>query len=222
MAAREDDGPADPPWELRPRLRGRLHLLAAVISLAGLAWLVRSAETAAGQVAAWVYGLSCVLLYGTSSSYHVFTRSPRARRVMQRADHSMIYVLIAGTFTPMCLLAMSDPWRWILLGGIWAAAIAGMVLTMAALERFRRWTFALYLVMGWAGVAAVPALLDEPIRLVLVFVAGVLYTVGAVLFSLHRPRLHPGWFGYHELWHLLGVLAGALFFAVNLALVQAS
>ncbi|MFN8040484.1 MAG: hemolysin III family protein [Acidimicrobiales bacterium] len=206
----------------RPRLRGRLHQVAAILSFGGLIWLVRSAETGPALAAAWIYGLACIALYLTSSSYHVFSRSPKARRVMQRLDHSMIYVLIAGTFTPLCILGMDGWWRWALLAVVWMGAIAGVVIKAVALERFTKLGFALYLVLGWVGLTALPALWAEPRLLLLILGGGVLYTVGAVLFALHKPRLSPTWFGYHELWHVFGIAAGALFFAANLSLVAAS
>ncbi|MEZ5139616.1 MAG: hemolysin III family protein [Acidimicrobiales bacterium] len=128
--------PAEVTLPMRPLLRGRLHQLALLASLVGLAWLVDAAETPRAQAVAWVYGLASVLLYLTSSSYHVFARSPRARRIMQRADHSMIFVLIAGTFTPMAVLAVDGGWKWPVLAAMWAGAVAGVVLKVAALDRF--------------------------------------------------------------------------------------
>ncbi len=205
----------------RPRLRGRLHLATAVVSVAGLVWLVRSAPSTEAVVAAWVYGVCSVLLYATSGSYHVFARSPRARRVLQRADHSMIYLLIAGSATPACVLLMGGWPRAALLGLLWAGAATGVVLKLVAFERFRRLSGALYIVLGWAGVLALPALLARPVALVLLLVAGLLYTGGAALFAVGRPRLSPRWFGYHEVWHTLGVTAGVLLFAMNLALIRA-
>lgn len=205
----------------RPRLRGRLHLVAAVVSVAGLVWLVRSAPSTEAVVAAWVYGVSAVLLYATSGTYHVFARSPRARTVMQRADHSMIYLLIAGSATPACVLLM-DGWpRAALLGLLWAGAATGVVLKLVAFERFKKLGAALYIVLGWAGVLALPALLSRPFALVLMVVAGLLYTAGAALFAAGRPRLSPRWFGYHEWWHTMGVAAGALLFVMNLGLIRA-
>lgn len=204
----------------RPRLRGRLHLLAAVVSVAGLVWLVRAAPSTEALIAAWVYGVSSVLLYTTSGTYHVFARSPRARRVMQRADHSMIYLLIAGSATPACVLLM-DGWpRAALLGLLWAGAATGVVLKLVAFDRFRKLSGALYIVLGWAGMLALPALLSRPTALVLIIVAGVIYTAGAALFAAGRPRLSPRWFGYHEWWHVMGVAAGALLFAMNLGLIR--
>ncbi len=205
----------------RPRLRGRLHLLTAVVSVAGLVWLVRSAPSTEAVVAAWVYGVCSVLLYAVSGTYHVFARSPRTRRIMQRADHSMIYLLIAGSATPACVLLM-DGWpRAALLGLLWAGAATGVVLKLVAFERLRRLSGALYIVLGWAGLLALPALLARPLALVLMVVAGVIYTGGAALFAAGRPRLSPRWFGYHEWWHTMGVTAGGLLFAMNLGLIRA-
>jgi hemolysin III len=204
----------------RPHLRGRLHLIWAVVSLGGLGWLVRSAFSGPARLAAWTYGVSCVLLYGASATYHVFARSERAQRLMQSIDHSMIYVLIAGTFTPVCLLVMTAPLNKLVLIGVWLAAALGAVRALVARHRFRRWGAALYLVMGWAGVVTIPALIDEPSRLALSLAGGVLYTVGAVLFAMRRPRLWPRWFGYHEVWHVFGVIAGAMFFVVNLGFIR--
>jgi hemolysin III len=210
----------EPNLIVRPVLRGRLHQAAFLASLAGLIWLVRSAPTPRAQAAAWVYGLASVLLYLTSSSYHVFARSPRARRIMQRADHSMIFVLIAGTFTPIAVLAVPNPWRWPALVFMWAGAVGGMVLKIVALDRFPRLGGALYIVLGWAGLAALPTLWSRPGTLALIVAGGALYTLGAILFASHRPRLSERWFGYHEVWHSFGLAAGALLFVANMGLVR--
>ena len=204
----------------RPRLRGRMHLAAAVLSVGGLVWLVAEASTRAAAVAAWIYGLAGIGLYLTSGTYHVFTRSERARRIMQRADHSMIYLLIAGSATPATLLLL-DGWARVgVFVALWAGAATGVTLKLVAFDRFRRLGATLYIVLGWAGLLLLPAFLDRPRDLALMVTAGVLYTVGAALFAARRPRLSPRWFGYHEVWHTLGVAAGALLFALNLGLVR--
>lgn len=205
----------------RPRLRGRLHQVALLVSLIGLVWLVHEAPTGRALVAAWIYGLASVLLYLTSSSYHVFAKSSRARRRMQRADHAMIFVLIAGSFTPTAILLLPDPWRWASLVAMWCGASAGIVLKLVALERFPRLGATLYIGLGWAATATFPVLARRPTTLALFAAGGVLYTVGAVLFALNRPRLSPRWFGYHEVWHTMGVAAGGLLYAANLGLVRA-
>jgi hemolysin III len=204
----------------RPRLRGRVHQVAAVTSVAGLAWLIAVAHTGRAVVAAVVYGIATIALYATSSSYHLYARSPRARTVMQRLDHSMIYVLIAATYTPACLLALHGAFRWTLLAIVWAGALLGVTVKLLALERLPKLGFSLYLVIGWAALLALPELVHRPLLLGLLGLGGILYTIGAVLFALRRPGRDAVWFGYHEYWHAFGVAAGAVFFAVNLGLVS--
>ncbi|MCU1356881.1 MAG: hemolysin family protein [Acidimicrobiales bacterium] len=206
---------------VRPILRGRLHQVAFLASIAGLVALVEQASTPRARAVAWIYGLASALLYLTSSSYHVFAKSPRARRIMQRADHSMIFVLIAGTFTPIAVLAVPSPWRWVALATMWTGAVGGVVLKVVALDRFPRLGGALYIVLGWVGVVIFPALWHRPETLLLIAAGGILYTIGAICFSMSRPRLSPRWFGYHEVWHSFGIVAGVLLFAANLGLVRA-
>jgi hemolysin III len=203
----------------RPRLRGRLHQAAAIASIGGLVWLLADAHSPQAVVAACVYGLAMIALYFTSSSYHLYARSPRARQVMQRLDHSMIYVLIAGTYTPVCLLALEGSMRWVLLAIVWTGAILGMAITLCALDRFPKLSFVLYLVLGWAALLAIPQLIDRPELFGLAIAGGALYTVGAILFALHQPGPNARWFGYHEYWHAFGIAAGVMFFAMNLGLI---
>ncbi|MFN8016569.1 MAG: hemolysin III family protein [Acidimicrobiales bacterium] len=212
------EAPSPPP---RPLLRGRLHQAAFVASIAGLVWLVESAPTPRARAVAWVYGVASVLLYLTSSTYHVFARSPRARRIMQRADHSMIFVLIAGSFTPMAVLGIDGDWKWAALAAVWVGAIGGVILKLAALDRFPRLGGAMYIVVGWAGIVILPAMWHRPWTLALVAVGGLLYTLGAILFALHRPILSERVFGYHEVWHAFGIAAGLALFVANLGLVRA-
>ena len=204
---------------LRPRLRGHLHAIAAALSVGALIWLMRSAATTQATVAAWIYGSAAILCYLTSSSYHIAARTERARMVMQRVDRSMIYVMIAGTFTPIAMLAMHGWWRWVLVALVWVGALFGVALLLPTRPRLPRFGAALYIILGWAGVAAMPALARHPGRLALVIAAGVLYTVGAILFQQKRPTLKPTWFGFHEFWHVMGTAAGALLFVVNLSII---
>ena len=205
----------------RPVLRGRLHQLALVASVFGLVLLVEVAPTTRARTVAWVYGLASVLLYLTSSSYHVFARSPRARRIMQRADHSMIFVLIAGTFTPLAVLGVHGAWKWPALVAVWVGALGGVMFKIFWLDRFPKLGGAMYIIVGWAGIVILPAMWHRPGTLALVALGGVLYTLGAILFALHRPVLSERWFGYHEVWHAFGIAAGAVLFVANLGLVRA-
>jgi len=202
-----------------PRLRGRLHQLAALASFGGIAWLLSDARTLAGVVAAWVYGIAMIALYATSSTYHIYARSPRARQIMKRLDHSMIYVLIAGTYTPVCLLALHGAERWALLGVVWTGALVGIGVTTVAHDRYRTLCSALYLVLGWAALAVVPTLARRPDLLAVAALGGAVYTVGALLFALHWPRRVARWFGYHEFWHVCSIAGGVAFFIVNLRLI---
>ncbi len=203
----------------RPRLRGRVHQVAAAVSLVCLVWLVAVAPTGTALLAAIVYGTAATALYLTSSSYHLYARAGRAYVVMRRLDHSMIYVLIAGTYTPVCLLALDGPLRWWLLGIVWVGALLGVLVTLLAFERIPYLTFVLSLVLGWAAVLALPDLLQRPGLLALAVVGGMLYTVGAIMFACQWPGRAARWFGYHEYWHAFGVAAGAAFFALNLVVI---
>jgi hemolysin III len=204
----------------RPRLRGHLHLAAVPIAAAGLVWMLVTASTATARWAAAVYGLACVALYAVSSGYHVFARQGRARTVMQRLDHATIYVAIAGTYTPVCLLALHGPLRPVLLASVWAGAIVGAAMRLVSWHRFQRLGAALYLVLGWAAVVALPSLRHRPGILALLVAGGLLYTAGAILFAARWPRRDARWYGFHELWHSFGLAAGALLFVANAALVR--
>lgn len=207
------------PLNPRPRLRGVLHAIAAVLSVGALVVLVRSAASPQQRIAAWIYGSAAILCYLTSSSYHIAARTERARVVMQRVDRSMIYVMIAGTFTPVGLLAMDRWWRWIVVGVVWVGAMFGIALLLPPRPRLPRFGGALYVILGLGAVAAMPALARDPGRLAAVLIAGFLYLLGALLFQWKRPILRPTWFGYHEFWHVMGVAAGALLFVVNFTLI---
>ncbi|MGZ4759557.1 MAG: PAQR family membrane homeostasis protein TrhA [Acidimicrobiales bacterium] len=204
----------------RPRLRGRLHQAAIPVALLGLWWLVATAPNSTARLAAWVYGLAGVSLYTVSSSYHVFARDGRAHELMQRADHATIYVLIAGSFTPICLLGLSGPLRYGLLALVWGGAVAGICIKVFAFTRAGVVGSALYLVLGWLGIAAIPVLIAHPLIGGLILAAGVLYTVGAVLFATGHPRWNSRWYGFHEVWHTFGLAAGVLLFAANLLLIS--
>jgi hemolysin III len=204
-----------------PRLRGRIHQAAAVAALIGLAWLVSIARDTRELAAAWVYGGAMVLLYAVSSSYHVFAHGPRVRPIMRRLDHSMIFVLIGGTYTPVCLLALHGTYGWALLVAVWAGALVGIALKVAGLERYRRISAPLYIVLGWLAVLALPQLHQRTDLLAPALLGGLLYTGGAVLFARGWPGRVATWFGYHEWWHVFTLVAGVCFFAMNAHLIGA-
>lgn len=194
--------------------------MSAFAAVGGLVVLVDSARGIQASVGAWIYGLASIGLYTVSATYHVFARSPRLRAIMQRADHTMIYVLIAGTFTPVVLVTLHGSAEVAALAIMWLGASIGIVMKMVWFDRFPKFGGALYIVLGWAGVMALPALWPRPVSLALITIGGILYTVGAALFATKRPRWNGRWFGYHEVWHTFGVAAGVMLFIANLNLLR--
>jgi hemolysin III len=199
----------------RPRWRGRLHTWAFLAAIPGGIFLLFQADGPLPIIATAVYVVSVLALFGTSASYHTLAQSPRAREIMQRLDHSMIFVLIAGTYTPLALVALPRAWGIPVLCVVWAGAILGMVLKLAAFERSGRLGYVLYPVLGWTAVVAMPVMVSHlsPTQLGLVIAGGLLYTIGIPVLVRKRPDPWPTTFGYHEVWHSFTVLAGACHFA---------
>jgi len=206
-----------------PTWRGRLHQIAFFVAIpAGIA-LVALARGTSARVVAAVYAVSLVGLYGTSATYHRLARSPRARLWMKRLDHSMIFVLIAGTVTPVAVLVVGPPWSVVLLGVVWGGAALGIALKMFVIDGFRVLTGTLYIVLGWVAVLTLPQLVRglSIASLVLVVAGGVLYTVGAVVLLRKRPDPSPSTFGYHEVWHSMVVAGSACHYVAVLLIVLA-
>jgi hemolysin III len=156
-------------------------------------------------------------MFGASALYHRVTWSTvRARRWMRRVDHSMIFLLIAGTYTPFALLVLDGTLAVVILTVVWAGALGGIVLKLLWIDAPKSLTAVLYVALGWVAVAAFPALLDGlgVASTVLVATGGVLYTTGAVVYALGRPDPAPTVFGYHEIFHALVIAAAALQYGV--------
>ena len=204
----------DLPEILKPRLRGVLHQYSFFVAVVLGSALVIAADGGRERIAALVYALGLAGLLGTSALYHRLTWAPRARMWMRRLDHSMIFVLIASTVTPIGLLALEDPLRTILLAVVWTGAAAGVALCLLWPTSPKWVSAAVYVAVGWTGVMAMPELAGYAVSaLVLLAAGGVLYTVGAVVYALGRPDPVPQVFGYHEVFHTLVVVAAALHFA---------
>jgi hemolysin III len=212
-----------PPNVARPILRGRLHQVAFFVSIpAGIA-LVALARATAARVGAVVFAATLTGLYGVSAAYHRGQWSVSAQRLMKHLDHSMIFVFIAGTYTPVSLLALRPAWGIALLALAWSGAAIGVLITVLRLERWGAVGFVMYLVLGWLAIVATPQLLHSLSRpeLALLVIGGVLYTVGAVVLARQRPDPRPAVFGYHEVWHTFVVGASACHFALVALLVSA-
>jgi hemolysin III len=195
----------------RPLLRGYFHALAAGAAIAGLVLLVLLAESPRAYVGGAIFAASLILLYLTSATYHTITWGSRMRGVLKRLDHSMIFVLIGGTYTPFCLLVLNDAWGISMLSVIWGVAAAGIMLKVIWPGAPRWLGVILYASAGWMAVVATVPLAEwfafGPLALLVA--GGVLYTVGGVIYALRRPDPFPRVFGYHEVFHLL-VIAGSV------------
>lgn len=200
----------------RPRWRGRVHSWAFFASIPAAVALVLVAGGWLDRVALLIYGVMLMAVFGVSAAYHRLAHSETAQRRMQRLDHSTIYLMIAGTYTPVCLLALPRHWGIPTLVVIWAAALVGVVFKLIGSHRLMRVGNVLYPTQGWMGVVLLPALvkyLSGP-EFALLVLGGLLYTGGAVVFYRRRPDPAPQVFGYHEIWHVCTVAAGASHFAM--------
>ena len=197
----------------RPRWRGRIHGGAVAVTIPAGIILTLVTPSGLARVAVFVYVASLLALFSTSASYHLFTRTQRAQRTMRQLDHAMVYVLIAGTYTPVCLLALPRNVGVPFLIAIWLAAALGITLKIT--WRAHKTSGAMYLVIGWAALIILPWSYHMAgfTSLLLFALGGIVYTVGAILFYLQRPQLKPLVFGFHEVWHVFTVVAVALQFA---------
>lgn len=206
---------------VRPAWRGVLHSWAFFAAVPAGVLLIVFAGGAAGRAAASIYAGTLLLVFGTSAAYHRLAHSYRARQIMQRLDHSMIYLLIAGTYAPICLVALPLRWGVPLLATVTAIGIFGIIIKLASIRRLHTVGYALYLVMGWAAVVASPALARylTGFQLALVVAGGVAYTMGLPVLLLRKPDPWPRSFGYHEVWHGFTVLAAILHFGAVASVV---
>jgi hemolysin III len=201
---------------VKPRLRGVSHEWAFFVSLLLGAALILAADTGRARLAVAIYAVSLSALFGTSALYHrVEWKRPDVRRWMRRLDHSMIFFLIAGTYTPFALLVLDGPLADAVLAVVWAGAIAGAVVETIWIDH-PKWVAALiYISLGWIAVIPFPELWQEmgAAGTLLVAAGGLLYSAGAVVYATQRPNPNPAVFGYHEVFHLLVIAAAAAQFA---------
>ena len=214
--------PSDEPT--RPLLRGWFHLVAFAVSLPAGALVVDSAGSTRARVAALVYAITVSVLFGVSSSYHLRVWTAEGRRRMRRVDHGAIYVMIAGCYTPICVLALHGPARQGLLVAVWVGAAIGIGFAITGLAEKPVFGLACYIGLGWIVVVALPELTRQlrPANFVLLIIGGLAYTVGAVVLGTNRPNPYPRIFGYHEVWHLLVVVACACHYVAIRSVVQAA
>lgn len=206
----------DQPIELRPMLRGVLHLGMAVAAPFLLIFLLLRADHPREYVAAAIYAPSVLLLYMTSASYHIIPWRPDLKAIMRRLDHSMILALIAGTYTPFCLLVLWNAWGITMLALVWSLAGAGILLKVAWPQSPRWISVALGLGVGWIGLIAIAEIVTALTagQIAALIFGGVLYSIGAFVYALKRPNPFPRVFGYHEVFHSFVILGSITHFAL--------
>lgn len=200
--------------KIKDPVSGLTHLLGVLLSITGLVILVYYASI---QATPWhvvsfsIFGASLILLYTASTLYHLLPISEKGTRILRRIDHMMIFVLIAGTYTPVCLVPLRGAWGWSLFGCIWGFAAAGIMLKILWLNAPRWLSTLFYVLMGWLVVIAfLPLIHSIPSGGIIWLVAGgILYSIGAVIYGTKWPPIASKWFGFHEIFHLF-VLGGSL------------
>jgi hemolysin III len=202
-------------WVFRHPISGFSHLAGMLFSGIGL-WVLLARtlnkESTSHLIAALVFGLSMCLLYLSSASYHLLSLSQKATARLRKLDHSMIYMFIAGCYTPVCLLILHERRKWVFLIGVWGFSLAGVLLKMFWQESVRWLRIGIYLTMGWVGILLVPDLvqsLPSGAMQWLVY-GGLSYSIGSIIYATKWPDPAPTVFGFHEIWHLF-VLLGSFF-----------
>jgi hemolysin III len=211
------------PPEIKPRMRGWLHAgMFPAVLVSGIALIVLAGSTRA-RIACSIFVLTACMLFGVSAVYHRGTWGPRGEAVLRRLDHANIFLIIAGTYTPLTMLLLPESTGRTLLWAIWAAALAGIIFRVFWVGA-PRWLYTpCYIAMGWAAVFFLPDFMRAGgvAVLVLVIVGGLLYSAGGVIYGLKRPNPSPRWFGFHEVFHSLTLAAFAAHY-VGISLVAYS
>jgi len=213
--------------EVKPRLRGWLHLGIAPLTLAAGTVLIALSPTTLTRIGSAAFVGSALVLFTVSAIYHTGTWSPRVWAFLRRFDHANIFLLIAGSYTPFSLMLLEGSQRVALLATVWAGAVLGVLFRVFWTDA-PRWLYVpIYLAMGWAAVFFIPSFFDGATRLglgvgiavfTMILVGGALYTIGGVVYGFQRPNPWPRWFGFHEVFHTFTILAfSAHFVGVSLA-----
>ncbi|MFI2365934.1 hemolysin III family protein [Promicromonospora sp. NPDC019610] len=197
--------------KVKPRLRGWIHAGTFPLALAASIVLIALAPSPAGKISASVFGLSACLLFGVSAVYHRGNWSPRTEAVLRRLDHTNIFLIIAGTYTPLAVLLLPPGQGTVLLAIVWSGALVGLLARVFWLNA-PRWVYVpVYLALGWVAVAYMGQFwaTGGPAVVWLIAAGGVAYTAGAIVYGTKKPNPSPAWFGFHEIFHVFTVLGFA-------------
>ncbi len=202
-------------FRIKEPVNALTHFLGFLLSIPILIIFLKKAKEEASFVsviAFLIFGISLLLLYGASTMYHTLNISEKGTALLRRVDHMMIFVLIAGTYTPVCLIPLRGKWGWTLLICVWTFAIAGILLKIFWLNAPRWFSTLLYVVMGWLVlIAFVPLEQAIPISgIVLLATGGIVYTIGAIIYAMKWSKLKLKYFGFHEIFHLFVMGGSAL------------
>jgi hemolysin III len=201
--------------KLREPVNGLTHLFAAIVATIGLiALIIIGWKSVVKEISLSIYGISLILLFAASATYHMVKAKPEIIEKLRKLDHSAIYVLIAGTYTPFCVLMFQGFWKWGLLALIWSLAVIGVAVEVILIKAPRWLRVSVYVMMGWIVIAAIGEMFKAmPVgALVWLLAGGVTYTLGAIIYATKKLDLFPGKFGFHELWHIFVILAALAHF----------
>lgn len=209
---------------LPPLLRGWVHLVFFFLSLPAAVIVVASAGTDRARLGAVVYAVGLCALFGVSATYHRLRWSPAARRRMRRMDHATIFVMIAGSYTPLCLLVLRGTTASAILTVAWLGAVTGVILASTGIAERSVLGLACYIGLGWVMVLALPQLLSRlsDLQMLLIVIGGLLYTAGAITLGTRWPDPFPRVFGYHEVWHVMVAAAAICHYVTIFSVVRAA
>lgn len=195
------------------------HLTGVILALIGTAVLLSAASySTPALLTALIYGLCVTFLFAASALYHAFKRMENETSCWRKLDHFAIFCMIAGTYTPVCYLYLEGAWRWSMMGVQWGLVAFGLALQFTPRRTPRFLQTLIYIVMGWSAVIPLRQILAAMTggQVILMFAGGVAYTLGALVYAIRKPRLFPGIFGFHELFHILVLIGAALHYAMIL------
>jgi hemolysin III len=207
--------------KIREPVNGMTHLGGAITAfIALIALLIIGKSDAMKEISLLIYGLSLIALFSASAAYHLIQANSNIIQILRKLDHSAIYVLIAGTYTPFCLLAFKGFFHWGMLEIVWSFALVGIIVKIFYVKAPRWLNATIYVVMGWLGISAAGQVTSAlPVNvLVWLITGGVIYTLGAIIYSTKIFNFYPGIFGFHEVWHIF-VLLGAIAHFISVLLL---
>ncbi len=207
---------------LREPVNGLTHLGAAIAAALGLVglWII-GGSNAIKEISLTVYGVSLILMFSASAAYHLIKARPQVMKFLRKLDHSAIYILIAGTYTPICLHYFSGFWQWGMVALIWGLAIAGIIAKLVVINAPRWLSAGIYLLMGWLGLAGIREIYTSmPVwAWIWLLLGGVFFTLGAIVYITKKLDFYPGVFGFHEVWHIFVILGCLCHFIIMAAFI---